>query len=48
MKFREGWDRKEAELNVLAADEWVCLGAGDGMFPIRRIRRVHLVGQGKK
>lgn len=48
MRFREGWDRKEAEPNLLAADEWECLGAGDGVFPIRRIRQVHLVGQGKK
>lgn len=48
MRFREGWDRKEAEPDLLAADERECLGAGDGLFPIRRTRQVHLVGWRRK
>lgn len=36
---------KEADPNLLEADEWVCLGAGDGVFPIRRIKQGHLVSQ---
>lgn len=36
---------KEADPNLLAADEWVCLGAGDGVFPIKGTKQGHLVSQ---
>lgn len=47
MRFLEGWDMKKAEPGLLAANKVVCLGAGDGVFPIRRMRHIYLVGQGK-
>lgn len=48
MRFQGGWDVKEAGPDLPSANEGVCFGAGEGVFPIRRMKHVYLAGQGRR